>query len=56
MEKYLNYIDGEWCKPSTGKFAPVVNPANRKTLGEVAQSEARDLDRAVQAAKSAQSM
>lgn len=56
MEKYLNYIDGEWCKPSTGKFAPVVNPANRKTLGEVAQSEAPDLDRAVQAAKSAQSM
>ena len=54
MKQYVNFIDGEWCPSSSGKFAPIVNPANGEVIGEVTQSTQEDVDRAVQAAKSAQ--
>lgn len=54
MKKILNFINGEWSESSTGKFVPVVNPANGQVLAEVTQSSKEDVDRAVQAAKSAQ--
>ncbi|GHH99336.1 aldehyde dehydrogenase family protein [Neobacillus kokaensis] len=54
MKKTLNYINGEWCEASTGKFIPVLNPANGQVIGEVTQSSKEDVDRAVQAAKQAQ--
>ncbi|EKN70537.1 aldehyde dehydrogenase [Neobacillus bataviensis LMG 21833] len=54
MKKILNYINGEWCESSTGKFVPVLNPANGQVLAEVIQSSKEDVDRAVQAAKIAQ--
>jgi alpha-ketoglutaric semialdehyde dehydrogenase len=54
MKKVLNYINGEWSESSTGKFTPVVNPANGQVLAEVTQSTKEDVDRAVQAAKQAQ--
>ncbi|MFK9094580.1 aldehyde dehydrogenase family protein [Bacillus salipaludis] len=54
MKKILNYINGEWCESSTGKFVPVWNPANGQVLAEVTQSTKEDVDRAVQAAKNAQ--
>lgn len=54
MKKILNFINGEWCESSTGKFTPVVNPANGQVLAEVTQSTKEDVDRAVQAAKQAQ--
>ncbi|MED1467690.1 aldehyde dehydrogenase family protein [Bacillus salipaludis] len=54
MKKILNYINGEWCPSSTGKFTPVLNPANGQVLAEVTQSVQEDVDRAVQAAKRAQ--
>ncbi|MGZ4160168.1 MAG: aldehyde dehydrogenase family protein, partial [Neobacillus sp.] len=54
MKKILNYINGEWCESSTGKSNPVVNPANGQVLAEVTQSTKEDVDRAVQAAKTAQ--
>lgn len=54
MKKILNYINGEWCESSTGKFTPVVNPVNGQVLAEVTQSTKEDVDRAVQAAKNAQ--
>lgn len=54
MKKILNYINGEWCESSTGKFTPIVNPANGQVLAEVTQSTKEDVDRAVQAAKLAQ--
>lgn len=53
-KKLLNYIDGEWCESSSGKFVDVLNPANGKVLGKVTQSTEKDVDRAVQAAKKAQ--
>ncbi|WHX98639.1 aldehyde dehydrogenase family protein [Neobacillus sp. DY30] len=54
MKKILNFINGEWCESSTGKYTPVLNPANGKVLAEVTQSTKEDVDRAVQAAKNAQ--
>jgi alpha-ketoglutaric semialdehyde dehydrogenase len=54
MKKVLNFINGEWCESSTGKYTPVLNPANGKVLAEVTQSTKEDVDRAVQAAKNAQ--
>ncbi|EPR26244.1 Aldehyde dehydrogenase [Geobacillus sp. WSUCF1] len=49
-----NYINGEWKEPSTGQFAPVINPATGETIAEVAMSGPNDIDEAVQAAKEAQ--
>ncbi|KAB2333294.1 aldehyde dehydrogenase family protein [Cytobacillus depressus] len=54
MKKYLNFINGEWSASSSNKFVTVTNPANGEVLGEVVQSTAEDVDRAVQAAKTAQ--
>jgi alpha-ketoglutaric semialdehyde dehydrogenase len=54
MKKILNYINGEWSESSSGKFVPVLNPANGQVLAEVTQSTKDDVDRAVQAAKTAQ--
>lgn len=54
MQKILNFINGEWCESASGKFVPVINPANGKVLAEVTQSTKEDVDRAVQAAKEAQ--
>lgn len=54
MDRFMNYIDGQWKEPSSGKYIPVINPANGAVLGEVAQSSAIDVDQAVQAAVKAQ--
>ncbi|WP_018661901.1 aldehyde dehydrogenase family protein [Heyndrickxia acidiproducens] len=54
MNQYLNFIDGKWCEPSTGRYVPVINPATGEQMGEVAQSAKTDVSRAVEAAKQAQ--
>lgn len=54
MKKILNFINGEWCESTNGKYTSVVNPANGQVLAEVTQSTKEDVDRAVQAAKQAQ--
>ncbi|MGX9134386.1 aldehyde dehydrogenase family protein [Rummeliibacillus sp. JY-2-4R] len=56
MEKILNYINGVWSEGSTGKFIPVVNPANGQVLAEVTQSTIEDVEKAVKAAKSSQKL
>ncbi len=56
MEKILNYINGEWSEGSTGKFIPVVNPANGQVLAQVTQSTPEDVEKAVEAAKNAQKL
>ncbi|UOE21910.1 NAD-dependent succinate-semialdehyde dehydrogenase [Thermobifida halotolerans] len=43
------YIAGEWCRGETGRTAPVLNPANEKTVGEVPLATVADLDRALEA-------
>lgn len=49
-----NFIDGEWVVSEKEQYAPIKNPANGETLGEVLLSTAEDVDKAVAAAKRAQ--
>ncbi|BBW98499.1 aldehyde dehydrogenase family protein [Geobacillus icigianus] len=49
-----NYINGKWKDPSTGRWAPVINPATGETIAKAPRSGAQDIDEAVQAAKEAQ--
>jgi aldehyde dehydrogenase (NAD+) len=54
MNKYVNYINGEWKESSSGKFVAITNPATGEVLGEVTQSTKEEVDLAVQAADAAQ--
>ncbi|GAB4215097.1 MAG: aldehyde dehydrogenase family protein [Synechococcales cyanobacterium] len=47
-------INGEWTAPHATEILTIVNPATRAPLGEVANGDAVDVDRAVQAARQAQ--
>ncbi|SEN76398.1 alpha-ketoglutaric semialdehyde dehydrogenase GucD [Lihuaxuella thermophila] len=52
---YRNYVNGEWVAASTQQLDASINPANKSEIvGYVQKSGKEDLDRAVQAAKSAQ--
>lgn len=54
-DKILNFINGEWCAPSTGKWAPNLNPADtREVLNEYPLSDDTDLQRAMEGAVRAQ--
>ena len=46
-------IDGEWVPPADGKTFEVMNPADGSKLAQVSQGSARDIDRAVRAARAA---
>lgn len=54
MKQFLNFINGEWCAASSGKFVAIQNRATGEVLGEVTQSTKEDVDRAVESAKIAQ--
>ena len=45
------FINGEWVSPSSGTYAPVINPANAQELAQVAQANATDVDQAYQSAR-----
>jgi aldehyde dehydrogenase (NAD+) len=47
------YIDGKWLAPTELHIVDVVNPATEKVCGKVALGSAKDVDRAVQAARRA---
>lgn len=54
LQKFNNFIGGEWVAPSTGNWAPNKNPADTSDLiGEYPQSGAKDANDAVAAAKAA---
>ena len=51
-QAYQNYIGGEWVSAASGQTFADVNPADRDDLiGHFPRSDARDVDRAVQAAR-----
>ena len=50
---YQNYIDGEWVSSASGKHFLVYEPATEEVMAQVAEAEASDVDRAVQAARRA---
>jgi len=53
MEQVLNYIQGELVPPLSGQYLDNVDPATGKTYGVVPDSDQRDVDRAVDAARQA---
>jgi len=53
-EKFLNFIAGKWVPARAGRTFVNFNPANGEAIGEFPDSEAPDVDAAVQAARAAQ--
>jgi aldehyde dehydrogenase (NAD+) len=54
MEKFKNYINGEWVEPKSGKYFPNISPANHDDIiGEFPDSNQEDVNDAVAAAKAA---
>src|SRR5690606_3162793 len=51
--QYNHFINGEWKKPSSGKYFSTINPATEEKLSEVAEGNEKDVDLAVSAAKKA---
>ncbi|MBT2130361.1 aldehyde dehydrogenase family protein [Aliiroseovarius lamellibrachiae] len=47
------YIDGAWVAPNATTSMPVMNPATNGQIGTLSMGDARDVDRAVAAAKEA---
>ena len=53
-EQYELFIGGEFVPPSEGRYFDSINPATEKVLTRVADANAKDIDRAVAAARKAQ--
>lgn len=51
--KYPLFINGKLVAPHSGKYFDSINPATEETLAEIADGDAHDVDRAVQAARRA---
>src|SRR5690349_22895343 len=47
------FINGQWTDASSGKAFGTPNPATGETLAHIAEGDAEDIDRAVQAARKA---
>jgi aldehyde dehydrogenase (NAD+) len=52
-KQYDLFINGEWQKPSGGKYFDTINPATEEKLSEIAAANAADVDKAVSAARNA---
>jgi aldehyde dehydrogenase (NAD+) len=50
-KKYELFIEGKWQQPSERKYFKTINPATEETLSEVANASAKDVDKAVKAAR-----
>jgi len=54
MERFKNFINGQWVEPKTGKYFQNINPADiRDIVGEFPESGQQDVDDAVKAAREA---
>jgi aldehyde dehydrogenase (NAD+) len=53
-ERSLLLIDGQWVESASGDYFDSINPATGEVLGKVAQANATDIDKAVEAAVAAQ--
>jgi len=53
MERFGNFINGEFVEPKGGAWLPVYEPATGQPYAEVADSDAADVETAVQAAAAA---
>lgn len=52
-QKYQMYADGKWIPSNSGKTFPVYDPSTEEIIAEVPDSDAKDVDLAVAAAKDA---
>ena len=52
-DQYDLFIGGKWVKPASGKYFNSINPATEKKLASVAEADAKDVDKAVKAARKA---
>jgi betaine-aldehyde dehydrogenase len=53
MQPYRNLIDGQWVEAASGTTFEVLNPATREVIARAPDSDARDVARAVAAARRA---
>src|SRR4029450_179852 len=53
VKRILNFIDGQFRPPCSGRYLPNVNPATGQVIAEIADSGAEDVDAAVAAASRA---
>jgi len=53
VRNYKAFIDGRWTGSSSGKMFPVFDPSTEEMIAEVPDCDAKDVDRAVSAAKDA---
>lgn len=51
--KFNHYINGTWSKPHSCQYFPVRNPFNQRVIAEVASGDKEDVNRAVEAARTA---
>ena len=51
--RYENFIGGEWVAPVAGRYFENTSPVNGRVLCEVAQSDAADVELALNAAHKA---
>src|SRR6476661_5799901 len=53
QKRYPLFIGGRFVAPKSGKYFDSINPATEEKLAEIAEANARDVDRAVKAARRA---
>src|SRR5213595_3049194 len=53
QKRYPLFIGGKFVAPKSGKYLDSINPATEEKLAEIAEGDARDVERAVQAARRA---
>ena len=51
VKTYQLYINGEWAESDSGKWFPVYDPSTEEVIAQVPDGTAKDVDRAVAAAK-----
>ena len=52
-KRYDNYIGGSWVAPKSGRYFENISPVNGRPLGEIARSDASDVEAALDAAHKA---
>ena len=54
VDRFPNlYIGGDWVTPSSGRMIESINPATGQVWAETAETDEKDIDKAVQAARDA---
>src|SRR5690242_525290 len=49
-ERYDNFIDGQWLAPKSGRYFDNISPITGGVVGQIARSQAEDVEAALDAA------